>query len=326
MKLFFVTSELSNISSSNSSVLDAVKHALLSRQDAEEVDTPEKANAIIIQEKNSFKNFNYISELLADSIISRFADKVYTINTDDCATGLLRGLYTSLPKSRFDINLYRAVPYMEYPNDLIFSAKFDNVTPIYLAAWRGNTKSNVLRLKMVKALESKTGFKIEKTNSWLNHNDNEKEEYVNMIRHAEFSLCPAGWAPVSYRIYESMALGKCPVIIADEFVPPSGPNWSEFALFFPERNIKNLTDYLISNRNLASQLGKNALLAWKKHFGPYVIKDYYSNTLFSLISSSPTTSTEAEIKRWKSLPTFWKNKWTLPQRVLNKIRNLPRKS
>ncbi|MDB4999240.1 MAG: hypothetical protein JWR76_317, partial [Mucilaginibacter sp.] len=310
MKLLFVDKALSDLSDSDAQILYAIKEILLSVKDIEEVCNPEKADAIILQEENSFKNFRYIKDLESDELISAYPQKVFTINTDDCATGLLRGLYTSLPKYRFYPGVYRSVPYMQFPNDLVFNKDNDKVTPMYLASWRGNTKSNGLRQKMVRLLKAKNEFCIEKTNSWLNHNDDEKNDYVNLIRAAKFSLCPAGWAPVSFRIYESMALGKCPVIIADDFVPPHGPNWNKFALFYPEKDIAGLSSFLLSKEHLANDLGENAFNAWQNYFSRDVIKEYYANTLLSLIRQTARTSKEAELKRWKSLKVNWNNKWT----------------
>jgi len=322
MKLFFINENLSGLSDSDAKILDSIKNTLLSTKGIEEVFTPERADAIIIQEENSFKNFRYIKVLELDALISAYPEKVFTINTDDCATGLLRGLYTSLPKYRFNSILYAAVPYMYYPNELVFAQSADEVTPTCLASWRGNTKSNNLRSRIVNVLEAKSEFCIERTDSWLNHNDDEKSYYVDLIRASKFSLCPAGWAPVSFRIYESMALGKCPVIIADDFVPPKGPNWNDFALFYPEKDISGLSSFISRNEHLANDLGKKAFKAWQEHFCQDVIKEYYANTLLSLIRLTPKTSKEAELKRWKSLSLNWSNKWTIPQRLLNKVKKV----
>jgi hypothetical protein len=322
MKLFLINKNLSDLSDCNATILNSIRDILFSMNDVEEVFTPERADAIIIQEENSFKNFKYLKHLESDDLISTYPEKIFTINTDDCATGLLRGLYTSLPKTRFNPRIFTSVPYMQFPNDLVFVNGYDNVTPTYLASWRGNVKSNKLRARIVTLLEAKKGYCIEKTNSWLNHNSDEKTNYVNLIRGAKFSLCPAGWAPVSFRIYESMALGRCPVILADDFVPPKGPDWNEFALIFPEKKLEGLPAFLLRHENQSERLGKNAFEAWKSYFSADVIEEYYAEALVNLIRSAPKTSRMTEFKRWNSLNLHWDNKWTLPQRVLNKVKKL----
>jgi hypothetical protein len=322
MKLFFADISTSSLADSDSKILYSIKKVLLTTKGVIEVYDPEWADAIIIEEKNSFKNFRYIKELVSDKLISAHPQKVFTINTDDCATGLLRGLYTSLPKHRFNVDIYKSVPYMYFPNDLVFSAGYNKVDPPYLASWRGNTKSNRLRIAIVNSLSAKDNICIQKTDSWLNHDNDEKSNYVNLIRAAKFSICPAGWAPVSFRIYESMALGTCPVIIADNFVPPKGPNWNSFALFYPEKTVMGLSSFLLSKEHLAHDFGENAYRAWQKYFSADVISSYYADALLSLIGQAPKTSKAAEFKRWRSLKLNWDNKWTVPQRIISKIKKV----
>ena len=320
MKLFFTRENSTSLSDKDSKILTAIKEYLLLVEGVKEVFKPHKADAIIIQEENSFKNFSYIKNLDFDRLISVYPEKVFTINSDDCATGLLRGLYTSLPNYKYNPDIHAIVSYMHFPNEFVFAEHNDQQAPIYLAGWRGNTKSNSLRSKMASLFEDRSDFCMEKTNSWLNHDEHEKKTFVNVILSSKFSLCPAGWAPVSFRIYESMALGRCPVIIADHFVPPKGPDWNDFALFYPEKDLTGLPSFLLQNEHLAKDLGENALEAWRKYYCADVIKQHYAHTLLSLIRQTPRTTKEAELKRWRSLNMYWKNKWTIPQRILNKIR------
>ena len=139
---------------------------------------------------------------------------------------------------------------------------------------------------------------------------------------AKFSLCPAGWAPSSFRIYESMALGRCPVIIADDFTPPEGPNWNDFALFFPQKKLRDLHPFLKEHESIANEMGNKAREAWENHFSAEILPDYYADSLMKLIRASAGGTHEAEIKRWNSLRFKWSNKWTFPQRITNKIQHL----
>lgn len=320
MKVFFVDHTLSPLANEESKVLARVKVELLKFPQIQETFSPEDADALIIHERFSFKDFRYISTLTKDPLLSRFFEKTFTINNDDAATGLLRGLYTSLPKGRFNPDLHAAVPYMEYPNELVFSADREVPNPRYLASWRGNTKSNALRKRMVESLGEVNGFCLETTNSWLNHKVDEKAGYVEVMMNARFSLCPAGWAPVSFRIYESMAVGRCPVILADQLVLPSGPDWLSCALFFPEKKVADLEAYLVERKSRYKEFGAKAEAEFNRFFADAVVAEYYAKCLVAIMCSARRTSKEAEIRRWNSLPFFWKNKWTLPQRVFNKAR------
>lgn len=312
----------SKLCDEDSVLLNKVKECLCMRRDIQESDSPGSADAIIMQEKYSYKNFRYIEELLTDPIVSEYPHKVFTINTDDCATGILKGLYVGMPSSRFNSKIYRAVPYAEFPNELVFHDYTGDTTPSYLASWRGNLKSNEVRSKMVNLFGDNSDFCIETTNSWLNHGLDEKASYVNLIRNSKFTLCPAGWAPASFRIYESMAMGRCPVIIADQFVPPLGPDWDDFALFLPERKIKDLSGFLAENEHIANKMGANARTAWKSYFCEKNVTQYYADSMISVIRSAASVSKEQELKRWRSFRLQWSNGWTLLQRVINKLRKI----
>lgn len=320
MKIFFVNQDWSSLADRDSRMLARMKEELLNLDFVMEVMAPELADVILIEEKGSYKNFRYIDTLLTDPIISRFTEKVFTINSDDCATGLLRGLYTSLPGSRFDSRIHAPIPYMDYPNELVFANSYGPRIPEYLASWRGNTKSNAMRLRMISMLKSDPRFCLETTDSWLDHKWNEKEKYVELILNSRFSLCPAGWAPVSFRIYESMALGRCPVILADEFVPPAGPDWKAFALFHPEEKITALPSFLEEHADRFESMGRNALFNWDKFFSHSHVPAYFVETLLNLIKHTPVTNKDREVKRWRSLQLYWRNRWTLPQRLVNKAR------
>ncbi|RYZ30140.1 MAG: hypothetical protein EOO10_03875 [Chitinophagaceae bacterium] len=318
MKLFFADSTVFSLSYPEAPILGLIRKTILDGGLAEEVTSPDKADAILIQENNEYKDYRYINDLLADRFVDNYIDKIFTISDDDSATGVFRGLYASIPQRRFDRRFHRSVPYIRYANDYVFKNQ-QEVVPKYLAGWYGNTKSNAIRKQLVAKWQSDPSFAVKHTHSWYNHKDEEQKAYVALILNSKFSLCPAGWAPPSPRIYESMALGRCPVIISDGFVRPQGPDWDDFALFYPESSVSKIDDFLKRQESQFQQLGKKAKENWERHFAGDLLNQYYASTLIELISSTPKVEKVQEIKRWQSISTYWINKWTVPQRVSTKI-------
>ena len=317
MKLFFADSSDFIFSYPETPILNLIKQTMLSSGLAEEVQSPDKADAIIIQENNEYKDHRYINKLLADRFVSNYIDKIFTISEDDSATGVFRGLYASIPKKRFDRRFHRAVPYIRFANEYVFTNQ-QKVNAAYLAGWFGNIKSNPIRKQLVEKWEGDPAFSIKHTHSWYNHGDDEKKAYVALVLNSKFSLCPAGWAPPSPRIYESMALGRCPVIISDEFVKPQGLNWEEFALFYPENCVTKIDVFLRKHEEQFQQRGQKAKENWDRFFAGDALKQYYAKSLLELIASTPQTNAEEEKKRWLSFETFWNNEWTIPQRIVNR--------
>ncbi len=82
------------------------------------------------------------------------------------------------------------------------------------------------------------------------HNGGSNEDWQNMssmMSQSKFCLAPRGYAPTSFRLYESMALGSVPVYISDEFILPYFSNeidWHEFCIFCRPGDIEQLPQRL----------------------------------------------------------------------------------
>ena len=56
------------------------------------------------------------------------------------------------------------------------------------------------------------------------------------------------------------------MIIADEWVPPGGPNWTEFSLRVPEARLQDVPKILERLANRAPEMGLRASQAWERWF------------------------------------------------------------
>jgi hypothetical protein len=146
-----------------------------------------------------------------------------------------------------------------------------------------------------------------------------------MILDAKFSLCPVGLAPVSFRIFESMALGRAPVLIADDYVYPRGPEWAAFSMAVPEREVTQLGERLARREAEAELMGRNARAAWERYFARDAICGFLLGELERLVSSGSRATREQEIGRWRSWRVWQANGWTLPQRVWRRLKREIRK-
>jgi hypothetical protein len=320
MKIQFLTLSDSSLAEENPSLLERIKAEIKARAECVEVTDPTQADAIVLHEATSHKDWRYIDKLREDPIIGQFPHKTYTINTDDGASGLLRGLYTSLATHRFDGRFHRAIPFPVVSNERVLERRDE--TPDdrrLLASWRGNTKSNPIRKKLIERFAGDPRFQIEATDSWFNHGADEKDAYVDLLQSSKFSLCPAGWASVSFRIFESMALGVAPVIIANGFVPPAGPDWAAFSLTLKENQLPELEALLIQKEPEYRERGRLAKSEWNRFFLPEALHLYYTDSLLDCIRSAPTGSRSEEFKRWSSFKMHWANRWTSLQRLGNKL-------
>lgn len=325
MKLRFLTPGDVPLASADVSLIESLRGEMLRRPGIVEERDIQAADALVIHEPWAFREWRYVDKLIADPVIGRFSHKTYTINSDDAAAGLLRGAYSCLPKNRFDPALHAAAPFLVQPNEQVLALAGTRRAPAaHLATWRGNPKSNrPIRERLLGQYSGATGFKVEATQSWLNHGVDEKLYYVQLVRSGKFSLCPAGWAAASIRIFESMALGVAPVIIADEFVEPAGPDWQAFSLRVKESDLASLESILQQYAGRHEAMGERAYEAWCKHFHPSRLVAYYADTLLRCMRTSAGSGSPAsDFERWRSRRMYKANGWTMPQRLSNRFRKL----
>jgi hypothetical protein len=94
------------------------------------------------------------------------------------------------------------------------------------------------------------------------------KRYVEPMRRSKFILCPRGVAPSSIRLFETMCMGRVPVILADEWVPPAGPRWDTFSIQVPEADAASVVRIMEERESEAAEMGLLARQEWETYFAP----------------------------------------------------------
>lgn len=99
-----------------------------------------------------------------------------------------------------------------------------------------------------------------------------KKQYIDLLGNSKFSLCPRGTGISSVRLFESMAMGSIPVIIADNYKMPGMEflNWNEIAVFCKERMISKIGNILTNNYSdeRINEMREKLKIAYDKYFCP----------------------------------------------------------
>ena len=53
-----------------------------------------------------------------------------------------------------------------------------------------------------------------------------QQRYAEVVARSKFVLCPRGHGPSSFRLYETLAAGRVPVVISDQWLAPPDVCWS----------------------------------------------------------------------------------------------------
>lgn len=288
--------------------------------------SPEDADLIILFQEWSFKLPNYREQLLKDKLVQEFAKKLYVVNYDSVVSeGYLPGCYVSLQQSLFDPTRFRPCAYPKFYNEHFKQPESVKKTPDYLYSFRGTLHSHPLRKKMLDALPNNRNAKIvDNTKAFHTHTNDEKEQYLKELMASLFVLCPRGSSPNSYRLYETMSLGRCPVIISDEWVETTGPDWQQCSIRIKESDIGHIDSILKERESDGVMLGENARQAWHTHFSEENTYKSYLTQILDLHESqaSCTKSFEQYRKHWNSHEFMRSNGWSLRQKIARRVKKL----
>lgn len=113
-----------------------------------------------------------------------------------------------------------------------------------------------IRRRMMALMTGRPGFEMharpwQNTPEWYAspHCVNGQEyvrSYRDLLSRSIFTLCPRGYGPTSFRLYEAIQTGSIPVYIADEFWLPFTDelDWTAFALIVHEDDLPAVPDLI----------------------------------------------------------------------------------
>lgn len=126
----------------------------------------------------------------------------------------------------------------------LLSEKHKNFLPYYknhLASFVGNPKTHKIREDLILKYKNDSDF-------YFKTNVKNFKSYVfkKAALKSYFTLCPRGFGPSSFRLYEVLGLSQVPVYISDEFWLPYNDliNWNDIALLISPNQINDLKSIL----------------------------------------------------------------------------------
>lgn len=195
-------------------------------------------------------------------------DRVMVFDERDRPWCRLPGVYVSMPARHFDRRYQRAwgyfprtlpAPPIEAP-DLLFS---------FVGSMTHKCRLPLLGLEGEDAVvEPVSGYTFYDRSS--PDFEAHKKRFGNVLGRSRFVLCPRGQGTSSIRLYEALSIGRVPVVISDEWVPPPGPDWSRFSLRWPEGSVAGLRDVLQTYDEQWPEMSNAAREAYEEFFAPNV--------------------------------------------------------
>lgn len=281
------------------------------------VNDPAEADIILFLESNRFKSQHDFASFSQSELLIKYAHKSYTLNYSDAPIAFLPGLYVCNPRQTFDPLWTRAIPYpWPSPNPLIQSIKLNSDFPAHTVSFRGSLSHPVRdKLLTVMSVNPELG-PCQQVHSWFNHTVNEQTDYIFEIVNSCFVLCPRGIGTSTYRLYEALRLGRVPIIISDEWVPPESVNWISCSLRISEQCLDDVPLLLDKYQKYWPEMSHAASSVWNTFFSDSVLADYLFDQLESLTFNRHPCSDWNQLKRrWKSSSFRRQNQWDFMSRA-----------
>jgi hypothetical protein len=232
-------------------------------------DDPEQADVILFVE--NCDTIRHFFEVRQHPYLCAYREKCFLFTKYDHPIPFLPGVYPSIEKQWYAEQRTRSGGYLQsFGNGFIdYDPEWSRRDYLYSFVGAANThpvRSDVL------GLEHEDQYLLDTSPFWPYDDlaDEKREwlenQYVEVAHRSKFILCPRGRGPSSIRLFESMRMGRAPVIIADQWVPPKGPDWSGFSLRVAEDDVSEIPHMLAEHEERADEMGRRARQTWEDWF------------------------------------------------------------
>ena len=214
-----------------------------------------------------------LAALVKHELVQEFSGKVLVYNERDHPWCAWPGLYCSMPEKHFDAQRQRACVY--YGAVSFTDEERTGTRPDLLFSFMGSRshpmRNNVLRLEHPRAVVKDTSGFVFYDRSQPEAYDRQKARYLSTLLRSKFVLCPRGAGTGSIRLFETLAAGRVPVIISDQWMPPAGPDWNKLSLRVSESEVGTLPHLLEATEENYPQMAAAAQAAHQEWFSQRVI-------------------------------------------------------
>lgn len=104
-------------------------------------------------------------------------------------------------------------------------------------------------------------------------------EYRTLLSRSAFVLCPRGHGPSSFRLFETLAAGRVPVVISDSWLPPPRIDWETCIIRVAERDAGTVPTVLREAQHQWPRRAAAVRSVWQQNFAPDRIWDHIAQSL-----------------------------------------------
>jgi hypothetical protein len=191
-----------------------------------------------------------------------FPERSTVFANEDNSLPLLPGIYMGIPDDLRACPVYRYGFYMRIFDNVVLKDYAPHNRCRYLFSFVGRSANAPAVRRAVLGLRCDRALLRD---SWSGQHDGDAA-YSSILQESKFVICPRGIGPSTWRVFEAMRTGRSPVIISDEWCPPPGPRWEEFAVIVPESRVSDIPERLLALEPRAEEMGFRAWEEWQRNF------------------------------------------------------------
>ncbi len=219
----------------------------------------------------------YFERVRRHPLVRNFREKCFLFCPNPFAIPFLPGVYTSIEKRwssrRTRPGFYLGVSENEF---LEFTPPREDLP--YLYSFVGSISNAPIRRRLAELQHPRSFFQDTTADyeqflyGTLGEDEARKfwRRYAETMQDSKFVLCPRGLSVSSVRLFDTMRIGRVPVILSDDWIEPIGPSWERFSIRIPEREFESIPDVLEKHEDQALAMGQLARKEWKAWFSPDV--------------------------------------------------------
>ena len=286
------------------------------------VSTPEEADIILIVD---IRETHLNANLRRNKVWQQWPEKSFAYYEGAEPPRFLHGLGSSAGKSWSGSGRFQACGYplfqLFYPNPCPSPSDLAAVPKDLLFSFAGRACHRV-RKRLFSLAFPGNEVAIVNTSAY-NHfcggqvnREEARTRFWNLARRSKYGLCPRGAGTSSIRLFEMMEAGIAPIIIADDWLPPWGPKWEDFALFVAESKVGSLYKIAKAHETEYLQRGRLARKAWERFFSP----ENYWGFILESIRQIQKHQKLSESTYLKLLPLMVAREWFRQRRIHAVIR------
>jgi len=238
-------------------------------------DDPSEADLILFAEL--YGTGTYFQLVRRHPFVKKFREKCFLFCSNDFVIPFLPGVYASIEKrwssARTCSGFYLGVSENEFVD---FTAPREDLT--YLYSFLGTVDTAPVRRKLATLSHPRSFFQ----DTSADYRDvlsgkldaaamkQYWRRYGETCKLSKFILCPRGMGTSSVRLFDTMRMGRVPVILSNQWVEPQGPCWEKFSLRVPEADFARIPPLLEEREVAAVEMGLLARAQWEEWFSEKV--------------------------------------------------------